>query len=585
VAIFTRGPERVDMPTAPWAGPGAGRDGGGLRPSARALAGQWRWLVAAAVAVAGTLVGVEVANGTTTYPLGAVFARAPGLFPGAAVEVLGVPVGTVTSVRPVGDEVKVGLAIDHGRPIPAAATAALVSPELLGEPSIELSPGYTGGATLASGAVIPMTRTAVPVSTEQVLKALYRTLEHVSPHAVGGLVTNLAKDLNGQGKGLHTLIAGAAGTLKLLATKADDLGRLSGSLAQLTGTLDSRTAQITQLITDYDTVSGVVASHGSQLGGAVVQLSQASTQLVKVLVPNLGPIESDVGTVTTVGRTLDRNLTSVDGVLASAASLFTGARRAYTPTYNWITLNAQLPAGLSGALLATQVRHRLEGVCRRLLAHRSAGLSATERKTLETCGNPRSAFFNPIVSQIGTVLQDVREGKTPTTTPAKMFKQGLSKIPGASSASPTGTKGAGATGTTPPPAPGPSTPGGGTSGGSGSGGSGGTTGGSSGTCLLNVLGLLTCKGASASSSSGSGGTSTVSGSNGLLAYDVPNGAPSRAPSLSAHAARYLPPLPSTAPGAARTTASRRGDPQTTRARRHRRDPPGAARAGGPGGDR
>lgn len=581
MAIFTRPRDDVDTPTAAAPPPAGGRGGGvpRLRRAGRAVHQRWGWLLVAVVVAAASLVGTEVAGGTATYPVTAVFAQAPGLFPGAAVEVLGVPVGTVTSVRNVGDEVVVGLAIARGRPVPARAEASLVSPQILGEPSIELAPGYTGGATLRAGATIPMRRTAVPVSTERVLKSLQAMLKKVNPRAVGALVTNLAQDLRGQGKNLNTLIAGAAGTLKLLATKADDLGQLSGSLARLTGTLDARTSQITQLITDYDTVSGVIAGHSSQLGGAVAQLSQASTQLIQLLVPNLGPIESDVGSVTRVGRTLDRNLTSVDKTLSSATALFAGAERVYTPTHNWLTLNSQLPVGLTGALLAGQVEHRLEGVCRRILAHHATGLTAKQRQTLATCGNRSSSFFGPIIDQIPTVLNDVRAGKLPTVTPAQIFKQGLAKIPGAAGSS-AASPPASSPSTAPAPSGQPGTPGP-ASGTPATPTSPGTSKTAKKTCLGGLLGTtLQC-------TTGSSGTSTSggSGSGGLLAYRVPAtkkpavaapagavvapapvgaGAPT-SPALTAPATRDLPPLPSSAPGA------RHGRVHRHRSDRHRSD--------------
>lgn len=592
MAIFTRPREDVEAGAAasPPSGNGHAPDRLRLREASRGVRRRWGWLLAALVVAAGSLVGVEVAGGTPTYPVTAVFAQAPGLFPGAAVEVLGVPVGTVTSVRTLGDEVVVGLAVDRGRPVPARAEASLVSPEILGEPSIELTPGYTGGPTMAAGATIPMSRTAVPVSTERLLKALEATLEKVNPRAVGDLVTNLAEDLQGQGKNLNTLIAGAAGTLQVLATKADDLGQLSGSLAQLTGTLDSRTSQITQLITDYDTVSGVIAQHSSQLGGAVTQLSEASTQLVQLLVPDLAPIESDVGSVTRVGRTLDRNLTSVDETLSSATALFSGAERAYTPTYNWLTLNSQTPTGLTGAILADMVRDRLAGVCRRILAHHATGLTSKQRQTLATCGNPASSFFDPIIDQVPTVLNDVSAGKLPTaSTPAQMFTQGLSKIPGApGSASPSSS----------------STSSGSTSSSTGSGssktkGSGtsktskttGTSKKKKKTCLGGLLGTTvkcTTGSTSSSGSSTSGGSGSGSGSGsggGLLSYDVPvtrktggpDAGPRTAPSLTAAATRDLPPLPASAPGA-RPTSVHRHRP----ARRRPKDPHGTGRGRGRG---
>ncbi|MGH9098741.1 MAG: MlaD family protein, partial [Acidimicrobiales bacterium] len=66
-----------------------------------ALRRRWWWALVAALVAAASLVGVEASASPSAYPVLARFARAPGLFPGAAVEVLGVPVGTVTSVSNV----------------------------------------------------------------------------------------------------------------------------------------------------------------------------------------------------------------------------------------------------------------------------------------------------------------------------------------------------------------------------------------------------------------------------------------------------------------------------------------------------
>ncbi len=297
------------------------------------------------VLVAGVLAAVELLGTTPTYPINVSYSSAPGLFTGAAVDVLGVKVGTVTQVQNVGDKVHVVLSVDQGTKIPASAYASLVAPQLLGSPDVDLNPGYTGGPVLAAGASIPEDHTAVPVSTDEVLKELQKTLDALNPHAVGDLVTNLATDLDGQGANLNKLIASAAGTVQLLAEKGNDLGQLNGTLAQLTGTLDSDTANIESLVQQYDTVSTTVARHSGQLNDAITQLAGASTGLVNLLVPNLQPLEADVGTVTTAGRTLDRNLSSVDEVLADGNSLFQGAQRAYDPTYNWLDLNLQTSPG------------------------------------------------------------------------------------------------------------------------------------------------------------------------------------------------------------------------------------------------
>jgi phospholipid/cholesterol/gamma-HCH transport system substrate-binding protein len=403
-----------------------------------------RTVTVAVVLVAGILVAVDVTKSTPTYPINVVYSSAPGLFTGAAVDVLGVKVGTVTDVQNVGDTVHVTLAVDQGTHIPRTAFASLVAAQLLGSPDVDLNPGYTGGAYLPPGATIPEQRTAVPVSTDEVLKELQHTLNALNPNAVGDLVTNLATDLDGQGGNLNKLIASAAGTVQLLAEKGDDLGQLNGTLGQLTGTLDTDTSNIEQLVEQYDTVSTTIAQHSGQLNDAITQLAGASTGLVNLLVPNLQPLEADVGTVTTAGRTLDRNLAAVDEVLQNGNNLFQGAERAYDPTYNWLDLNIQAAPGVSGAYMAGLIRDRLAGVCRRIVANHSTGLSAAEIAALNECGNPDSGFFDPLLNDIPNILNALTGQSSGTTTPASLMQQGLDQIANAA-------QGGGSSASTPAP--------------------------------------------------------------------------------------------------------------------------------------
>lgn len=502
--------------------------------------------VAAVVVVAGVMVGIEVTKGKPTYPINVVYSSAPGLFTGAAVDVLGVKVGSVTNVQNVGDTVHVTLAVDQGTRIPTTAFASLVAPQLLGSPDVDLNPGYTGGPYLPSNATIAENHTAVPVSTDEVLKELQRSLSALNPHAVGSLVSNLATDLDGQGENLNKLIASAAGTVQLLAEKGNDLGQLNGTLAQLTGTLDSDTANIEQLIEQYDTVSSTVAQHSGQLNDAITQLSQASAGLVQLLVPNLQPLEADVGTVTTVGRTLDRNLANVDEILQNGNNLFHGAQRAYDPNYNWLNLNLQTAPGVTGAYLAGLLRDRLAGICRRLAANHANGLSAAVLATLAQCGNPSSGFFDPLVNEIPSII-DTLTGQSSSTTAQSLLQQGLQQIQNATqnagastpSAAPQAPKSSGSptTTTTVPP----------------------TTTTTTQPCNLLTV-LIGCK-AGSSSSSGSGSSSSSKSSSsggglgGLLSDKlsaaqsaVATAAPAtsssnQAPSLTAPAAGLLPPLP------------------------------------------
>jgi phospholipid/cholesterol/gamma-HCH transport system substrate-binding protein len=392
------------------------------------------WAAVMGVVLAGSLLAA-CGSGPGPYKVTAVFQSAEGLFPGNSVEVLGVGKGDVTHVQPVGDHVVVTMSVDGSQRLPGSVHAALTTPQLLGEPSIELFPGYSGGPVLAPGSVIPESRTSVPVSTDQLLRDLQSYLGQIQPQSLGGAIGNLAQDLQGQGQGLNQLISQGAGTLNLLAQKGNDLGQLNGSLAAITGTLRRRTSTVTQLLQAYDTVANVIAQNSGPLGDAITQLANTSQQLSALLDPNLQPLQNDISTITQVGRTLDRNLGFVDQGLQSTVSLFAGAGRAYDPVNNWLNLNVPLAPGLTSSVIAGLVRDRLAGICRRVLAHHSSGLSAGQIATLQTCGNPASGFFDPLLSVLPEVIGNSSSGGTGQSsqpTAQSIMAQGASQIPGLS---------------------------------------------------------------------------------------------------------------------------------------------------------
>lgn len=385
----------------------------------------------ALVGAAGGL-GLSACGGPSNYPITALFSSAEGLFPGNAVEVLGVQRGTVTKVTPENGFVKVDMSIDGSQALPSAVLASLTTPQLLGEPSVELSPGYTTGPRLPSGAVIPESRTSVPESIGQLLQNLQTFLGQVNDQSVSSLVANLAQDLQGEGQALNQLIANGAGTLQILANKGNELGQLNGSLAQITATLRQRTAQVTQLLQAYATVGNVLAQDSGPLGDAISQLAQMSQQLTTLLDPNLSGLQSDISSITQVGRTLDRNLGSLDQGLSSSVALFAAAGRAYDPVHNWLNLNTQLAPGTTSGVLEGLVRDRLAGICRRVLANHSSGLSQSALSTLQTCGNPDSGYFDGLLSTIPNLLTAATGSQPPAPSPQDLIGQGAAQIPGLS---------------------------------------------------------------------------------------------------------------------------------------------------------
>src|SRR3954471_18602229 len=133
------------------------------------------------------------------------FPVAVHLYAGSEVDVLGVKIGTVTSVKPVGTKVRVVITYDAGRKIPANAAAVVDEPTLVADRVVELTPPYDGGPVLADKATIPLARTQVPVELDELSHNLVQLADALGPdgaNAKGALSRALsvgAANLTGEG--------------------------------------------------------------------------------------------------------------------------------------------------------------------------------------------------------------------------------------------------------------------------------------------------------------------------------------------------------------------------------------------------
>ncbi|MGH3336056.1 MAG: MlaD family protein, partial [Nocardioides sp.] len=91
------------------------------------------------------------------------FPRAVSVYEGSEVRILGVKVGRVTAVVPEGNSVRVEMEYDAEEQIPADAKAAVITPTLVADRFVQLTPAYTGGPVMQDGADIALPDSGVPV--------------------------------------------------------------------------------------------------------------------------------------------------------------------------------------------------------------------------------------------------------------------------------------------------------------------------------------------------------------------------------------------------------------------------------------
>ncbi len=201
----------------------------------------------------------------------AYFTKTVGLYAGADVRILGIPVGEVTKVEPVGDAVKVELKYDAKYKVPADAQAVIINQTLVADRYIQLTPVYKGGAVLADGATLTTSRTAVPVEVDQVSGSLSDLTKALGPEGANapgpngqeGSLSRLlqvgAANLEGQGDDIRQTIADASKALSTLSTDRGDVAETIKNLRIITDAMKANDQQIKSFTGHLNGVSAQLA--------------------------------------------------------------------------------------------------------------------------------------------------------------------------------------------------------------------------------------------------------------------------------------------------------------------------------------
>jgi len=294
--------------------------------------------VAAVVAIA---IPTLLSGGSKTVV--AYFPVAMHLYPGSDVDVLGIKVGTVTSVTPMGDRVKVVMTYDANQRVPANAQAVVDEPTLVADRVIELSPVYDGGPVLADGAQIPLRRTGVPLELDQLSANLVQLAQALGPNGAnksGALARAIevgAANMRGEGGQAHTTIVRLS---QLMGTLSDNRGALFSTIRNLqafTTTLAQHDAQTRSFTMRLADVSGQLASESHAFSAALHNLGIALGDISRFIHDNRAALSRDVGDLATVSNVLAKERMLLAQIVDMGAVGVSNYPHMYTPsarTYN-----------------------------------------------------------------------------------------------------------------------------------------------------------------------------------------------------------------------------------------------------------
>ncbi|MCD4534957.1 MCE family protein [Nocardioides sp. cx-169] len=279
-------------------------------------------LVAVLVVLAATL--LVRGDTTETRTVTAHFPRAVSVYVGTDVRILGVNVGEVTEVAPEGESVRVEMEYDATYDVPADAQAVVVTPTLVADRFVQLTPVYTEGATMDDGAEIALPATGVPVELDRIYAALRDLTHTLGPNGANadGTLDNLleagAEGLDGQGRRANEMIRSLAAAATTFGEGSGDLFDTVTQLAEFTDTLATNDKLVQAFMKDLAGVSNQLAAEREELEAALASVADAVGTVEGFVRGNRKALVQDVERLTSVVRTISSEKDNLDDALRIA---------------------------------------------------------------------------------------------------------------------------------------------------------------------------------------------------------------------------------------------------------------------------
>ncbi|HYG93642.1 MAG TPA: MCE family protein [Nocardioides sp.] len=287
-------------------------------------------------------------GGDDTKTLTAYFPRTVSVYEGSDVRVLGVPVGQVEEVTPEGTEVKVVMRYDSEVKVPADATAVIVSPSVVGDRYVQLTPAYESGPVIEDQIVLPTGRTAVPLELDEIYSSLDRLTVALGPNGANeeGALTDLleqtAKNFGGQGAQFRQTIQDFG---RLSGTLEDNKEELFDSAAQLQTFIETL-AENDTTVRDFNVslgeVSALLADEREELTAALSNLGVALEQVGTFVEENRDVLSRNIFSLNRVAKVLVKQRAAMDEFLTAGPLAYNNLALTYNPQSGTLDTNANL---------------------------------------------------------------------------------------------------------------------------------------------------------------------------------------------------------------------------------------------------
>ena len=289
----------------------------------------------------------------------AYFDNSNGLFRGDEVRILGVAVGAIDAIEPESNRVKISFWVDDTVKVPAEARAAILSPQLVTARAIQLTPAYTGGPVMRSGAVIPQTRTAVPLEWDDLraqLDKLTAALQPTQPGGVstlGAFINTAADNLRGQGANIRDTIIKMSQAFSILGDHSNDIFSTIKNLSVVVSALHDSSGLLRELNENLASVTALLANDPDEVGHAISDLNAVVGDTTSFIADNREALGTTTDKLSSISKAVGDSLDDIKQTLHVAPTAF----------QNFINIYQPAQSALSGALAINNFANPISFIC------------------------------------------------------------------------------------------------------------------------------------------------------------------------------------------------------------------------------
>ncbi len=334
----------------------------------------------------------------------AYFKSSVGVYQGTDVRIMGVKVGSVDEVTPQGDKVRVKFSVDSGHDLPADVRAVQITPSVVADRYIQLTPTYQKGQPKAGDDItLSLNQTMVPVEIDELYSSVQKLSTSLGPDganrdgALSQVITTGADNLRGNGARLGQTIEQLSKASQTLSDSSGNIVDTVKNLDVFVGALAENDAQVRQFNTQLDSFSTFLAGERTQLGTALNKLSVTLGDVAGFVQDNRIALGDRVQELIPTAKTLADTTASQKELLTVLPVTIGNLINAYDADAGAIDLRLDLP----------ELQNLLGSGCRLL-----------DLGKLQP-GNPQfdqfSKTLRPLLDQCGNVTDQINKGiLTPT---------------------------------------------------------------------------------------------------------------------------------------------------------------------------